>query len=256
MTKAPAKSPKKQLIVRLAGVSLLLVTAFVIFFYLRMARDERERARYEWCSATFERIGQGMQKFHSVQGCFPPAYVADAQGHPMHSWRVLLLPMLEERPPQQAYKPEEPWNGPNNRALAQSPPGLTELGENIYLCPSDQGAGKFDTSKVLFVGPGTAFDGARTATKSDITDGLAQTALGGEMSASGIHWMEPRDLNVKEMSFKINDKQGAGIRSNHPGGANVSLADGSVRFLANDTDPAVLKALTTIAGGEPVKLEP
>jgi prepilin-type processing-associated H-X9-DG protein len=62
--------------------------------------------------------------------------------------------------------------------------------------------------------------------------------------------MEPRDLDVKEMSFRINNKHQAGLRSNHPGGANVLFADGSNQFVRDDIDPEVLKSLTTVAGGE------
>lgn len=40
--------------------------------------------------------------------------------------------------------------------------------------------------------------------------------------------------------------------SGHPGGANFAFADGSVRFLADATSPAVLRALSTRRGGEVV----
>jgi hypothetical protein len=40
----------------------------------------------------------------------------------------------------------------------------------------------------------------------------------------------------------------------HPGGAHVGLADASVRFISEDTDRAVLLAIATMAGGEPVKV--
>ena len=73
-----------------------------------------------------------------------------------------------------------------------------------------------------------------------------------EMSDSGIHWMEPRDLKVGEMSFKINDNVRKGIRSQHHGVANAMFADGSVRRLSEDIDPKVLRGLTTIAGGEDI----
>ncbi len=38
----------------------------------------------------------------------------------------------------------------------------------------------------------------------------------------------------------------------HPGGANVLMADGSVRFVRETIDPRVFEAISTIAGGEKV----
>ena len=52
------------------------------------------------------------------------------------------------------------------------------------------------------------------------------------------------DLNVSEMSFKINDPDQIGVRSCHPGGAYVLFADGKAYFLSNDSvTEKVLKAL-------------
>ncbi|MCE9631720.1 MAG: DUF1559 domain-containing protein [Planctomycetia bacterium] len=39
-------------------------------------------------------------------------------------------------------------------------------------------------------------------------------------------------------------------RSRHPGGVNVGLADGAVRFVGDDIEPAAWQALSTRAGGE------
>ena len=43
-------------------------------------------------------------------------------------------------------------------------------------------------------------------------------------------------------------------RSSHPGGVNVGLCDGSVRFVSNGVDPLVWYALFTSNGGEPATL--
>jgi prepilin-type N-terminal cleavage/methylation domain-containing protein/prepilin-type processing-associated H-X9-DG protein len=40
------------------------------------------------------------------------------------------------------------------------------------------------------------------------------------------------------------------LRSKHPGGANVGLGDGSVRFMKDSVDRSVIRALGTRAGGE------
>jgi prepilin-type processing-associated H-X9-DG protein len=41
-----------------------------------------------------------------------------------------------------------------------------------------------------------------------------------------------------------------GLYSFHSGGVNILLGDGSVRFLANATDPLVVLQLITKSGGE------
>ena len=71
-----------------------------------------------------------MHDYHGKNKHFAPAYVADENGKPMHSWRVLLLPMLEQQALYESYDFDEPWNGPNNsRLLAQTPPS--------YQCPQN-----------------------------------------------------------------------------------------------------------------------
>src|SRR6478672_5330638 len=49
------------------------------------------------CSNHLKQIGIALQNYHDVYGSFPPAYVADANGRPMHSWRVLILPFAEHK---------------------------------------------------------------------------------------------------------------------------------------------------------------
>ncbi|HUQ68154.1 MAG TPA: H-X9-DG-CTERM domain-containing protein, partial [Planctomycetaceae bacterium] len=36
----------------------------------------------------------------------------------------------------------------------------------------------------------------------------------------------------------------------YPGGAHFGLVDGSVRFISDNIDPALIESLTTIQGGE------
>jgi hypothetical protein len=49
------------------------------------------------CVNHLKQIGLALHNYYSVYGVFPPAYVADESGKPMHSWRVLILPFLEEQ---------------------------------------------------------------------------------------------------------------------------------------------------------------
>jgi prepilin-type N-terminal cleavage/methylation domain-containing protein/prepilin-type processing-associated H-X9-DG protein len=47
----------------------------------------------------------------------------------------------------------------------------------------------------------------------------------------------------------------AGARSRHPGGINLGMGDGSVRFLKNSINPVVWVSLNTIAGGEVISAD-
>ena len=124
-------------------------------------------------------------------------------------------------------------------------------GTGPYVCPSDTTRKPAETDYVMPVGPGAIADGPAGAKPGAITDGTSNTIAIAEMSSSVICWTEPRDLDVRKMSFTINDPAAPCIRSNHPGIANVLMADGSVQTLSSKIDPQVLRGMLTIAGGEP-----
>jgi prepilin-type processing-associated H-X9-DG protein len=70
-----------------------------------------------------------------------------------------------------------------------------------------------------------------------------------------VPWLEPRDLEEESLSLKINDSStNTSLSSAHSEGVMVLLADGSAKFLRSTTDPQLLKALLTIAGGEPASV--
>ena len=209
-----------------------------------------EAMRRAACLNNLKAISLAMQTYHADHGSFPPAYIADEHGRPMHSWRVLLLPYLDGEALYKQYHFDEPWNSPHNLALADQIPKYGAL--PVYCCPSSCDADYLHTSYVMLVGPEAISDGPNAHSIDDFTDGTSNTIAVVEMSESGIHWMQPQDMNVEEMSFKINDDSAVGIRSKHPVIANVLFAGGSVKSIHHDIAPEVLKGLTTIAGGEDV----
>lgn len=250
MSESSHQEPRKGVgCLRWGAIGLVIVAAAGVWFYSAV-QDARESAQYCWCNNQFKQVGLAMLNYKQARGCFPPAYLADRDGQPMHSWRVLQLPFMAQEERYQQYKFDEPWNSPHNSTLADWPVDTEDRSPSTYVCPSDWNAQRCDTSKFVFVGPHTAFPGSCSTSIRDFTDGASNTALGSERSESGVHWMKPWDLNVEEMSFRINDKSRIGLRSNHPQTVNVSIADGSVRSIADSIDPEVLKALITIDGGE------
>jgi prepilin-type processing-associated H-X9-DG protein len=210
----------------------------------------RTPSRRSQCRHHLIMITIALQNYHDQKGCLPPPFIADAEGKPMHSWRVLLLPYLERQDLYARYNFDEPWDGPSNRKLHN------EI-ISLFRCPScDAQQSKAETNYVAVVGPQTLWpENRKQAVRlRDVTDGLSNTLMVVEVANSGIHWMEPRDLHIVQMPMAINPPRGQGICSGHHEGANVAFADGSVRFMLDNTPPNALRATLTISGGESVTL--
>ncbi len=195
------------------------------------------------CKNNLKQIALALHNYHDDYGCFPPAYVADKNGRPMHSWRVLILPYLDYRAVYERYRFDEPWNGPHNRELVSQAPYM-------YHCPADK-TPKTDTSYVVVVGPSTMFPGEKCVRIKDIGDGTTLTIMVVEMVNSRINWMEPRDLTFDQALRGINPDSQLGISSHHEDGAQAAFADGSVRFFRNDFPTGDLRLLLEINDGKP-----
>src|SRR5271168_5107175 len=75
------------------GVALLV--GFFVLTILPPSRDHGHAYRRTECKNHLKQLALAMHNYHDQYGSFPPAYIADKNGRPMHSWRVLLLPFLE-----------------------------------------------------------------------------------------------------------------------------------------------------------------
>jgi Protein of unknown function (DUF1559)/BlaR1 peptidase M56 len=169
---------------------------------------------------------------------FPPAVVIGPDGKTPHSWRVELLPYLEQDALYNRYKMDEPWDSPANREVLNARPAL-------FAFP---GADINATDACYFVlrGPQTIFakDG-QGMSFNEISDGLSNTILFVEAKRS-IPWTKPEDIPA-EPGKPVPKLGGFQIES---AGFNAAIADGSVRFIKDSINPDMLRALSTRAGGE------
>jgi prepilin-type processing-associated H-X9-DG protein len=217
---------------------------------LPAVQSAREAGRRAQCMNNLRQIGFAMHNYHDTYGTLPPAVIADENGRPMHSWRVAILPSMEQTPLHDMYDFDVPWDDPNNELLMGMP-------IMAYQCPSDppsSGASSLsDTNYVMVVGKGTLGGEPNEAVRfSDITDGTSNTILVIEVGGSGIPWMEPRDVTVEEAVTFITNPSASQFTQVHSGGINVLLADGSVRFISSTIDPGMLRALLTKDDGQNV----
>jgi hypothetical protein len=166
----------------------------------------------------------------------PPVLLGGKSGRVPYSWRVAILPYVEQQELYNAYNFDEPWDGPNNRKLLDRMP-------DVYGHPSVGNADRTHTAYFVFSGPETMLGKGKKPTFADITDGTSNTLLVVEAKRE-IPWTQPEDI--------LFDPQGPlpQLGGFTPDGFNATFGDGSVRYLKNSINPVVLKALITRAGGE------
>lgn len=234
-------SPQLRVCVAGAGITVLMILYESTSLQLALERGT-PRSR---CGNNLKRIACALDEYHAVHGCFPPAYIADENGLPMHSWRVLILPYLDRLDVYEAYDFDEPWNGPNNRKLA-------EIAVSAFDCPAEVHSSPMMTNYLAVVGPDTAWPGSEPTSLADFAHEKGSILHVVEVAHSGIHWMSPRDLQAPQMAPTVNSPSGRGISSSHPDGANAAFADGSVRFLPENTWPEQLRAMLIRSGNESV----
>lgn len=224
---------------------LVLVGLFVVAQVLLevTSPNVHQAARRAQCQNNLKQIGLALAVYHRQYGSFPPAFVADANGKPLYSWRVLILHFLELSGFAHQMRRDEAWDGPNNAIPTQ-----TSL--PVFDCPSDPQSAKplpALTTYVAVVGPHTAWS-ATTPRKLLDFKNPSNTILVVESADCGIHWAEPRDLDIGQMPMAINPPGGGGISSEHPGGANALFADGHVEFLPDSTDARRLAEMLDVDG--------
>lgn len=233
------------------GLAIALILLILISLTLPSLAP-REAARRTQCKNNLRQIGLAMHNYHDERGSFPAATV----GSPSVSWRISLLPYLEQAAVAEQYDPKQTWDSTQNVALQkkQMPP---------YACPSRpsqyDSQGRFLTSYVVPTSAGAIFDSTDGPPISRIQDGTSNTLLTLEACGTEIIWTDPRDIDSSNGEVSVNGpgpvkgRSGSMISSWHYRGAQVGLADGSARFIDKNIDAVVLRNLMTKAGGEDIE---
>ncbi len=210
---------------------------------LPAVQSAREAARRSQCVNNIKQIGLAMHNFHSANNSFPAAAIADKDGKPLLSWRVAILPYIEQGELYNKFHLDEPWDSAHNKPLIAEMP-------KTYACPTRKNPEAGMTTYCGFTGDNAFFEGAIAPALQTITDGTSNTLMVVE-SANPVIWSKPDDLPFDPESKQPN----FGAGSPHPGGFNALFGDGSVRFLKRTIDAAVLKALISPHGGEVISAD-
>ena len=175
-------------------------------------------------------MGIAMHNFAAMNGGRLPAAAIRKGDNAILSWRVAILPFLEQFALYQKFHLDEAWDSPHNAALLKEMP-------RVYAPVAQAEAPAFATYYQLLVGPGSLFDGGQ-GTRADVNM-FARPRLMIVEAARTVPWTKPEDLPYD------NESPLPGLGGPFEGGSYATFADGSVRFLSREQSPGALHALIT-----------
>ena len=236
-------------------IVVIIIIALLTALLLPAIRAARETAKGARCVNYLRQIGLSYHNYHDTHGPFPPAYHIDEAERPLYSWRVNILPFVEQQKLYDIFHLDESWDSGHNQALFENRPW-------IYACPQQHHfkGRPGDCPYGMIVGPNTISNGPNAVTIPEITDGTSNTILVAE-TRKNMPWSSPTDISFASLAMgvlKRNDSRALenGISSRHRKEETaVVFADGSVRMLSPKIKPEILQALATINGGEKVDSE-
>ena len=201
----------------------------------------RQSARRAQRMNQFRQIAVAMHNHAVSHKTFPAAAIYDDQGRPLLSWRVAILPYLEELELYQQFRLDEPWDSEHNRRLIPLMPAIyadPDPGPQHKL--GDQGL----TTYQVPVGEGTVFSGTVGMKLGQITDGTSKTVLAVEVVPDrAVVWTRPSDWQV-DWNNPLD-----GVRREDGRPFTTIRCDGAAHIVSGDVDAAVwVTQLTATAG--------
>jgi hypothetical protein len=157
-------------------------------------------------------------------------------GKPLLSWRVMLLPYLDESDLYKEFRLDEAWDSPHNKKLLKKMPKV--------FAPAHGKVKAYSTYYQVFVGGGAGFEAAKPLRyPAAYSDGLANTIMLTE-AAKAVPWTKPADL-----AYDPNKKLPK-LGGTFPDGFHVAMLNGSVRYFRRNFDEAEMRHVITREGGE------
>ena len=200
---------------------------------------------YPEAQNNLRQIAIAMHNHHDVNGRLPAAVNANANGKPLLSWRVHLLPYLEQQALYEQFRLDEPWDSEHNKTLiVQMPevfnsPGGAELDEGM-------------TSIVVPTGDETIFPiggggPGKGLSLSSIRDGTSNTVMIVEAAPeNAVIWTKPDDWRFNA------DNPTKGLVGHRHGGFLAAFADAHVAVISAIVPAEMVKAIFTRDGAEQV----
>lgn len=200
----------------------------------------QDRVRREANSERFKQILLAMHNYHAANQSFPPTDKdRDGKGNALLSWRVHLLPFLDEGALYREFHLNEPWDSPHNQKLIQRMPKVYQ--SRWFGNPSGR------TTFLAPVGEDTVFGGRKATRFQSIVDGTVNTVVLVEVKPElAVPWTAPQDYGFDPAA------PARGLNVLDDGRFLAGFADGSVRPLRGDIQPQTLVYLFRMSDGRPI----
>ena len=229
----------------LVGVVLGVAAVFVCSPPQRSAA--REAAFRTQCKNNLKQIGLALHNYHDMHRMFPtpvqPAFD--------RSWRVTLLPFMEQAKLYERYDQDATWDSTSNLPLTLEVVRSLDCPGRPFRLDDQR---RFLAAYTAVTGPGAAFEAGQYTRILDIADGTSNTLMVTESCGKKIIWTQPLDVFTETDALQVNAPgsnlhQSDGVASSyHLGGANVLMADGSVKYLSQNVDQEILKKVISRSG--------
>ncbi|MCG8585738.1 MAG: DUF1559 domain-containing protein [Pirellulales bacterium] len=252
---------------------VIAIMAILIALLLGAVQSARESARKAACRENLYQIGLAVRSYEQQHKAMPVG--RDAHDYRQHSWATLVLPFIGQGDLYARYDRSLAWNEGTNLEVAETDVpafvcpttphtwrGATDYGgvygSSLTGIPAGFGVGRaWDAGMFVAVGAASWTTVRRGPISMDhVHDGTSRTLMvvedAGRLAKYGGQWANGHQCLAHEWG-RVNVERNNSIFSDHPGGANVLLADGSVRMISEEVEELVVGALCTRAHREPIE---
>ncbi|MBL8891681.1 MAG: DUF1559 domain-containing protein [Planctomycetaceae bacterium] len=216
-----------------AGIALLVticvIVAVVLTFWVSGVPQQTGEVKTSTRSTTSDKakqLAKALVDYERANRQFPPAAFGDGS-QPNLSWRVALLPYLNDKLLYTYIRRDKKWNEDTNIAFTiDSHPAFQS-----EACPESKTSNR--TAFVAVVGPNTVLQQGQSHQRRSIADGADFTGVFLEVHESDIAWAEPRDITVDEAVRLIRNCR-------DPRGLTVGMANGNtIKITPNATEESI-----------------
>lgn len=207
--------------------------------FLDLDEPQREEflaeAQAEDSMMRLRQITLGLLNYHEANAALPAANKGGL------SWRVHVLPYIEQTALYNEFHLNEPWDSPHNKALIGRLPTIFQ--------PADAKLAADGQTKIVMPrGAGAIADNPTSGRKlKTITDGTSNTiALLEADDEHAVIWTKPDDIELTPADARRD------LEIRQPGGFFAAMVDGSVQLVREDLEPATIAALLSPAADDAV----